>query len=268
MNFKTLVIVAFIATATIADDTFLVDSEFSRLLAETSSTQSSVCTADSACTTTVMGGLAGCCAQWSRQAYTTVGTPTSTSSSWTSLGSTGKFCTPLVIIGSDKWFAYNGAYYSATACTTTTTTAASAGTACTSGNNTACNTTNLETCTTFSWSNGTNSSSWAASSGTLGSYCQKWNNTDTYSSESSTHTITYTRVQSTTNNYFSGPLVISSSSTAYTKESFSTIVKAGFAMIAALMVFLYWWDIDQVNLLFFHINTLIITTFFLFYTAR
>lgn len=176
MNFKTLVIVAFIATATIADDTFLVESEIDRFLSEYSTTQqSTVCTADSSCWS-VFSGLTGCCAQWYRSTYTTVGTAPTALTSWTSLGTTGKFCTPLIMIGVADWFAYNGAYYTAGACTTSTNTASLVGTACTSGNNSACNTTKMETCVTYSWTNGTTSGAWAGqSSTTLGSWCQVWN---------------------------------------------------------------------------------------------
>lgn len=60
-----------------------------------------------------------------------------------------------------------------------------------------------------------------------------------YSAESNTWMINYKQIQSTTNNYLSGAVNITSTSTAYTKASFGAFMKAGFAMIAALMVFLY-----------------------------
>lgn len=187
MNFKTLVFVALIATATIADDTFLVDTELERFLSDYTTTQlTSTCSTDAACSnvftaTGVTTGLTGCCASWKRQ--------TSSTSSYSTLAS---YCTPVVMVGTDKWFTYGGANYSAQACTTSTNTASIVGTTCTMGDNSACNTTGNYTCTTFSWANNTASSSWTASSGSmLGSYCQKFNQTDLYSVEANSWLIQY-----------------------------------------------------------------------------
>ena len=129
MNFKTLVFVALIATAIIADDTFLVDNEVDRFLTSYTATQiTAVCTADSACLN-VFSGLAGCCASWKRSiTAATTGTVTTTA--------LGSYCTPAILVSSNNWFTYSSYNYSATACTTTTNTQASLlGTACTSNSN-------------------------------------------------------------------------------------------------------------------------------------
>jgi len=185
MNFKTLVFVALIATATIADDTFLVDTESERFLTAYTTTQvaKTACTTDVSCSniftaTGVTTGLTGCCASWKRQ--------TSSTTTYSTLSS---HCTPLIMVGTDKWFTYGGANYSAQACTTATNTVSIVGTACT--DNSACSSSDNMTCTTFTWANNTASTSWTASSGSLGSYCQKFNETDFYTAEANTWLIQY-----------------------------------------------------------------------------
>ena len=181
MNFKTLVFVALIATATIADDTFLADAELERMLVDYTTTQvpSTVCTKDSDCSA-YFSGLTGCCAKW----YRSISTSTTT----TSLGS---YCTPLVLVGSNNWFTYASYNYSATACTIAANTPSALWGSCTSGSNSACNTTANQTCVTYSWANGTASSPWTASS-SLGSYCQYYNSTaDIYAGESNSWLIQY-----------------------------------------------------------------------------
>ena len=64
MNFKTLVFAALIATAAIADDTFLVDHELRELSSKMGYMYNSTCSSDASCSSTYFSGLTTCCAYW------------------------------------------------------------------------------------------------------------------------------------------------------------------------------------------------------------
>lgn len=113
MNFKILVLASLLAAAVVADDTFLMDSDFGRYLSAnyTFAQTATACTADSACAGTT-GSLTSCCATWTRNSTTAA-----------------KYCLPVVQLGAI--FTYNYTNFTASGCTTTATTATSAGAACT-----------------------------------------------------------------------------------------------------------------------------------------
>jgi hypothetical protein len=110
MNFKILVLASLVVAATIADDTFLMDSDFERYLATTVSyANTAACTTDVSCSAK-SGLLASCCAKWTRQ--------TSATATATSLG---YYCAPTLLLAST--FTYNSIIFTVSACTTTTTVA-------------------------------------------------------------------------------------------------------------------------------------------------
>lgn len=151
MNFKILVLASLVVAATMADDTFLMDSDFQRYLANnfTNAITATACTADSACTTlTGVSYLPACCAKWWRSTTTT---------------SMGSYCTPTSLLGAS--FFFNSVNYSISTCASTTT---ATGTACTA--NSLCTATNTSTCClSLSWDNST-AGAWTNKT-TLGSYC-------------------------------------------------------------------------------------------------
>lgn len=156
MNFKILVLASLAVAAVVADDTFLMESDFGRYLAATYTyaQATAACTIDGGCDgTTTTINIPSCCAKWTR-----------TASGSTTATSLGNYCAPVVTIGSSFVYATNT--YSPTSCQLATNTAAANATACTA--NTGCTTT-TQCCRKYTWDNNT-ASIWTSSS-TLGSYC-------------------------------------------------------------------------------------------------
>jgi len=221
MNFKILVLASLVAAAVVADDTFLMESDFGRYLAAnyTYAQSATACTADSGCVTSTASGtatLTSCCATWYRNATTSL----------------GKYCLPVVQLGGI--FTYNYSNYTATGCTTTATTATSAGAACTA--NSDCTKVSASTCCiSYAWSNAT-AAQWTYSS-SLGSYC------GTNVTYSSIQAYTYVNVGATTAAYVKGEIDTTYSCMAdpvVATTTFGVYMKATVAVLGSILAFLFY----------------------------